>query len=193
MSKSLTNNAINQLVEAAKSRESSKYEQILTKGRDALLSDISTSNNFVIDAHTAQKLQTVFESVVNQHTSLNEKISTLKAERQTLDDEEGTLAGRTDQKSVDRLAKIRTRKTQIDGEVTALETIVTTHIANRKTEYQQLASLSEKFLLDGADIAVSKKVYNISPSFMQLGEPAKEYKIFSGTGEELAPRAFPVS
>ncbi len=76
--------------------------------------------------------------------------------------------------------------------MTALENIVTSHIANRKTEYQQLASLSEKFLLDGADITVSKSVYNISSSFMQLGEPADEYKIFSGTGEELAPRTFPI-
>ncbi len=114
MSKSLTNNAINQLVEAAKSRESSKYEQILTKGRDALLSDISTSDNFVIDTNTAQKLQTVFESVVNQHTSLNEKISTLKLKRTALDDEDSTLSGKTDQKSVDRRAKITTEKTQIN-------------------------------------------------------------------------------
>ena len=192
MSKSLTNNALNTLLDAAWSNDLSKSKQVLTKARNTLLNDISTSDNFFIDTENSQKIQTIFERIVAQHNSINEKISKLKTQKSKLESEETSLTGRADPKSVDRLSKIVTEKSEIDNEVRTLNNILTRHISNRKTEYQNLVDIAEKFILDANDVSVSRPVYNIWSSFMQLGEAATEYKLFSSKWEEISARNFPM-
>jgi len=125
------------------------------------LNDISTSDNFFIDTENSQKIQTIFERIVAQHNSINEKISKLKTQKSKLESEETSLTGRADPKSVDRLSKIVTEKSEIDNEVRTLNNILTRHISNRKTEYQNLVDIAEKFILDANDVSVSRPVYNI--------------------------------
>lgn len=80
-----------------------------------------------------------------------------------------SLAGATEDKDKARRTQINTRITEISTQITRLMAITSpTNISSRKTEYQELMTLSEKFILDSNDVSVSRPIYNISSSFMQL-------------------------